>query len=227
MTSALTSDSDTATTLTADQLNEMRAEARRRSAGLIDPCALNRIGCMPFYPEWATAVLGRDFPGVRWLHSWEITLLDMALDAEPNRPTPAAVRERQEKAREDHEALQRAAADAYAAKEAAWRQLRDRLPITVSVGHNWTLGHWESGYQSGREHIVAQEDLYLGRLRRKAKQVFCETPAKVTSGRRNKDPLRGVDRDDDGEDRIPTCKACLKVAERIARPTSKINDKEF
>lgn len=219
MSQTIVNSSDAATTLTADQLAEMRAKARQ-TGGIIDPRALHRVGHTSFHAEWATAVLGRDFPGVRWLHPWEITLIDMALDAEPDRPVPAAVRERQERARRELEDAERARHAAYLARLDAWHALRDRLPVRVSVGHNWTLGHWESGQVAGRDHIVTQEGLHVGRLHRTAKQVLCETPAKKVSGRRNKDPLRGVDRDDDGEDRIPTCKPCLRVAERIARPTS-------
>ncbi|MFN2636852.1 MAG: hypothetical protein ABR585_07495 [Gemmatimonadaceae bacterium] len=210
----LRNDNDAATTLTAEQIDELRTAARQ-SGPFVSPSAMHYVSQTPFYPEWAAAIIGRRFPGVRWVAPWEITLLSLALNAEPNRPTPAAVTAGLEEARAKTKAYNQAAAKAYSAKLDAWHALRDRLPITVTVGHNWTIGHYD-GHTAGKDHIVAQKDLHVGRLHRNAKQVLCETPAKKVSGRRNKDPLRGVDRDDDGEDRIPTCKPCLKLAERIA-----------
>lgn len=208
-----------ATRLTAEQIEDLRTCARMASGPFIDPRALHRVDRASFHADWATAILGREYPGIRWARPWEITLLDLALDAEPDRPTPAAELARQEQARREFEAERQATAEAYLAKLDAWHQLRDRLPIPVTVGHNWTIGHWESGHVAGKDHIVAQAELAVGRLRRTKHQVLCETPGKNRSGgRRNPDPLRGVDREDDGEDRIPTCAACLKVAERIASP---------
>lgn len=209
-----------ATRLTPERIEQLRAQARQ-SGGLIDSRALHRVDRSAFYEEWATAVLGRDYPGVRWLHSWEITLLDLALDAEPDRPTPASVLALKEQARREMEDAQRARAEAYAAKESAWHALRDRLPVKVTVGHNWTSAHYEF-YRGGRDHIVTQEDLAVGRVRRAKQQTLCETPSKMKSGKRGLgNPMRWVERGDDGEDRIPTCAPCLRMAERIADQENK------
>lgn len=109
--------------------------------------------------------------------------------------------------------------DARDAQRAAWRALRARLPVPVTVGHNWTLVH-TGAYRSGRNHIVVQADLKAGRLARRARDALCETPATrnhpPARNGTSRDPLRGVDRHDDGEDRTPTCCACLRIAERIA-----------
>jgi hypothetical protein len=208
-----------ATNLTPEQLDHLRVSAYAERSPFIDPAAFRAVREAQFYSEWATAILGHPYKGWNHVEPWEITLLALALKAEPDRPVPAAEVARQEQRRVEREAINLAAAKAYQAELDVWHALRDRLPISVTVGHNWTLGHYD-GYVTGREHIVAQEDLAIGRLHRKAKQVFCETPSKTASGTRNKDPLRGVDRHNDGEDRIPTCKPCLRIAERIAKGES-------
>ncbi|MEU4576177.1 hypothetical protein [Nonomuraea sp. NPDC023979] len=207
-----------ATNLTPAQIVVLHAEAYAQRSPFVDPAALRVVMSTHFHTEWAAAILGHPYQGWNHIANWEIVLLALALKAEPDRPTPAVVAERQERARREMEEAERARQVRYQAELDAWHVLRDRLPIKVTVGHNWTIGHWESGYVTGRDHIVAQEELRVGRLHRAVRQVLCETPSKTTSGRRNKDPLRGVDRRDDGEDRIPTCVACLRVAERIARP---------
>lgn len=215
----MTAATSAATRLSVERIASLREQARRTSGGHIDPRALHRVDRASFFREWATAILGRDYPGVRWLDSWEISLIDLALTAEPDRPVPAAEFERREQARRSIEAGQRAVAAAYLARLDTWHALKARLPVLVTVGHNQTIGHWESGHVAARDHIVVQDDLQVGRLHRTARRALCETPAKNRSGgRRNPDPLRGLVRDDDGEDRIPTCKACMHVAERIARP---------
>uniref|UniRef100_UPI003F493710 hypothetical protein n=1 Tax=Nonomuraea sp. CA-251285 TaxID=3240002 RepID=UPI003F493710 len=213
-----------ATNLTPEQIVILHAEAYAQRSPFIDPIALRAVMGAHFHTEWAAAILGHPYPGWNHIEDWEIVLLALALKAEPVRPVPAAVAERQENARRELEEAERACSARYRAEHDAWHALRARLPIPVTVGHNATIGHWESGHVTGKDHIVAQADLNLGRLHRTARQVLCETPAKKTSGTRwpVKNPLRGVDRDDDGQDRIPTCKPCLRIAERIARPAGPV-----
>jgi hypothetical protein len=209
-----------ATTLTGDQLDRLRRQAHR-SGRLVDPAALAAVNGAAFHREWAEAVLGHAYTGVRSVEPWEITLLADALAAEPDRPVPAAVAERREAHRREQEAAASRRAAEHAAELAAWHELRDRLPVPVVVGHNFTLVH-TGAYESGRDHIVAQADLKVGRLVRPARNALCEPPGSAASRRRassngtDRDPLRGLVRDDDGEDRVPTCRACLRTAERIA-----------
>ena len=206
-----------ATNLTAEQLEQLRAEAYAQRSPFIDPAAWRAVTETHFYPEWATAILGHPYQGPNRIERWELSLLALALAAEPDRPIPAAVAAAH--LAWDEMAKKRAAEDAAKrqVERDAWHALRDRLPVPVTVGHNWTMGHYD-GHVAGKDHIVVQADLHVGRLHRPAKEVLCATPSKKTSGSRNKDPLRGVDRDDDGEDRIPTCKQCLRISERIAKP---------
>lgn len=206
-----------ATRLTDEQLSDLRTLARMSGNTFVNPAALSKVQQARFHPEWATAVLGRPYPGWNHVQNWELTLLSLALSAEPNRPTPAAVAERQEQGRREMAAQAEAIATAYKAELDAWHALKARLPVTVTVGHNWTIGHYD-GHVAGKDHIVVQEKLDVGRLHRTPRQVLCQTASKTLSGARNKNPLRGVDRADDGDDRIPTCAACLHIAERIATP---------
>lgn len=205
-----------ATNLSRERIEELRAKAYADRSPFIDPAAFRAVREAHFYREWAEVILGHPYRGVNHVEPWEITLLALALAAEPERPVPGAERARIEQARREREEYNRRAAAERAAERAAWEALRARLPVPVTVGHNWTIGHYD-GHVTGRDHIVAQADLKVGRLARARYQVFCETPSKASSGQGlyTRNPLRGVDRDDDGEDRIPTCKACLRIAERL------------
>jgi hypothetical protein len=211
-----------ATNLTGEQLAALRDQARRSGSSFIDPVAFRRVQQGGFYDEWASAVLGRPYPGWNRVEYWEIELLALALDAEPERPVPAAVRERQEAYRREEEEAARRRAQEQAAELATWHALRDSLPVPVTVGHNFTMIH-TGAYELGRDHIVTQADLKVGRLFRPARNALCEPVNSAASkrvasyNRTSRDPLRGLERSDDGKDRIPTCKACLKAAHRIAQ----------
>lgn len=84
-----------ATNLTAEQIADLRTEARR-SGPFIDPAAFRTVRTTSFHGEWATTVLGRPYDGGGRLAAWEITLLAMALYAEPERPVPTAEQTRRE-----------------------------------------------------------------------------------------------------------------------------------
>lgn len=213
-------DSTDATRLTAEQLGDLRASARKSGSGpFIDPAAFRVVQETHFYPEWASAVLGRTYVANR-LDPWEIKLLALALAAEPDRPTPAAVQARRDAARREEEEHARAVVQAAEEREAAWRTLRESLPVPVTVGHNWTVGHYD-GHVTGKDHIVVQAELHVGRLHREQYAALCETPSKMNSGTPgyHRNPLNALDRRDDGEDRIPTCAACLKIANRVTGST--------
>lgn len=212
------------TGLTAGRLVELREHARRAAGSFVDPArfrdwqARALLNATP--AGWAATVLGRPVPdhisprgsGLAW---WEIVLLLDAADAD------AAWLAEQHAARlaEAHAEFARADAETaaqVAAERAAWHALRDRLPVLVTVGHNWTVGHYD-GHVTGRDHIVVQAELSVGRLRRPVKACLCETLSRDVPQARGYRPLRGVDRVDDGKDRVPTCAGCLGVARRVAR----------
>lgn len=208
-----------ATRLTAEQLAKLRAQAGRVSDSFIDPRAFRAVRDAGFHAEWATAVLGRPYPGWNRVAPWEISLLALALKAEPDRPEPPAVQARREAQQRASDDYSRRQAEQEAAARATWHALRDRLPVPVTVGHNWTMVHL-GHYQVGRDHIVVQADLHQGRLHRQAEQVLCEIPSHkkryASYNGTSRNPLRGVDRGDDGQDRVPTCKACLRIAGQVA-----------
>jgi hypothetical protein len=77
------------------------------------------------------------------------------------------------------------------------------------VWHNWTARHLD-GYEQGADHIVTMEPLHVGRVTREARRPLCWTPSRAHE-------LRHVQANgEEKEDRVPTCKACLRTAERIA-----------
>jgi crotonobetainyl-CoA:carnitine CoA-transferase CaiB-like acyl-CoA transferase len=176
-------------------LARMREEAKAAAGPFVDPAlireAQNILAGIP--ADWLTRVTG-------------LTLAVRAAQADTGHLRALADQKRAEWDRE-----QRAAA---AAGEAAvraerdeWASLAARLPVPVAVWHNWTARHLD-GYEQGADHIVALEDLHVGRLQRAARHPLCWTPSRDH-------PLRHVTPNVGDENRVPDCKACLRTAERI------------
>jgi hypothetical protein len=111
---------------------------------------------------------------------------------------------------EAQRAASAAAAAARQAKMDGWVVLRDRLPFPVVVWHNWTARHLD-GYEQGADHIVLLEDLVRPWFRRDKRKPLCWTPSRSQ-------PLRYVHGNTGDEVRVPTCKVCLRWAEKLARP---------
>jgi hypothetical protein len=92
---------------------------------------------------------------------------------------------------------------------ANWPALAERLPVPVTVWHNWTARHYD-GYEQGADHIVPLEPVNAGRLQRPAREPLCFTPSRAHA-------LRHVMHNGEGQyERTPNCQACLRLAERLA-----------
>lgn len=102
---------------------------------------------------------------------------------------------------------------------AEWRRIATALPVPVIVGHDWAIGQHED---AGRDHIVAQQPLVVGGLRRDAGAALCETPQRFE--RAAQDPLRAMERTPESTlgtgrlvpGRAPTCRECFRVAVKVA-----------
>lgn len=97
-----------------------------------------------------------------------------------------------------------------AAYSTDWATLRSALPVPVIVGHRQHSRPY-GGSQYGGEHIVVQEPIQFGRLKRDAFTALCETASNHMGSyleRRPEDLL--------GTEMTPSCKECLRAAERIA-----------
>jgi hypothetical protein len=192
------------------RLAQMRAEAAAQASPFIDPALLREA--MTVLPqvtdsEWLARVIGRPVPTWRHLRNEELALAVAAVKADTAHL--AALKEGRLAAyrvAEQERAAQAAAA--HRAKVEAWERTRARLPVPVTVGHNWTARHLDP-YVQGADHIVVQAGLTVGRFRREARTPLCWTPSRSHE-------LRHVELSDDGDDRLPTCKACLRHAERLA-----------
>lgn len=202
------------TNLTADQLADLRDQAIREAGPFVDPRRLRSVVArMAGRPDdWAGAILGHPYAGLRSTRWRELVLLDLACDAEPDPPVSAARMAREEAARRATDERNARSAAEHQATVGEWRQLRDALPVPVIVLHNYTSHrHCESGYVQGRDHIIVQADLLVGRLHRAADEPLCWTPSRAKDLQVFANPLDAIT-----EDRLPTCKACLRTAERIA-----------
>lgn len=157
------------------------------------------------YPEWMSAVLGRPVNGRRRLSWTELVLLGLARDVESEPPVPARVLAECERAALE----ERRRAEHLQQQVDAWASLRARLPVWVSVAYNGSGRHHYELHVSGAQHIIVREPLHFGRIHRDANRSLCWTPSRA------KHLL--FENLDIPSDRIPTCKACLRTAERIAQ----------
>jgi hypothetical protein len=199
----------TATVLDDDTLAMIRLECAAARSPFIDPALLREAQeLMHLAPaDWLNRVAGRDVRSWTYLSNIELAVALRAIKADRAHLAARAAAQRAEWDRQARERLEVERAAAQAERD-QWQALRARLPVPVTVGHNWTARHLDP-YVQGADHIVVQADLTVGRFRRDARSPLCWTPSRSHE-------LRHVELSDDGEDRIPTCKACLRHAERLA-----------
>ncbi|OXM47521.1 hypothetical protein [Amycolatopsis alba] len=189
------------TALTASQLRHLREQAARTSTPFVDPAQLARVQqFVTGRHAWAEAILGKRF-ALRGMTCRDLVLLDLAARAEPFPPeqprTPPV------------DASQCAADIRRAAAATVWRQLAQALPVRVSVAYNYSGPRHLESYVSGAEHIIVREPLHAGRLHRDAGRSLCWTPSRARR-------LFFSHLDDPADrDRIPTCKACLRITYRL------------
>jgi hypothetical protein len=188
----------------------MRAEAAPASR-FTDPALLRDAqAVLPAVPgDWLSRVTGRAVASYRSLTGGDLALAVRAARADSAHLESLAAHRRAGQQRADRLAAEARAARAreeHSTREA----LKARLPVPVTVQHNWTARHLE-GYVQGADHIVALKDLTAGRYHRSAGDPLCWTPSRAYE-------LRHVRPNAGDEYRIPDCKACLKHAARLARP---------
>ena len=202
---------DAGTCLDENALALIRREAAASASPFIDPALLREAEqVMHLAPaDWLARVTGRPVPSWRRMSNLELTVAVRAIRAD--RAHLDALREaeqarwRRAAAESRHEA-----AAAAQAERASWEALRARLPVPVTVQHNWTARHLD-GYEQGADHVVVLNDLHVGRFHRAARQCLCETPSRANQ-------LRHVGSAPDDATRVPDCKACLRHAENLAGP---------
>ena len=200
----------TATTLDPDLLAALRERAHAEAWGFVDPARFRAFQEQypTWPPAWRDAIVGRATFGPRELTWPESVLLLLAADLDQ----VGLDRARAALKADNEAAIERAqepARAAYAAQRAAWVALRARLPVNVEVWHNWTARHLD-GYVQGADHIVTRQTFRVGRIVRLGDQPLCWTPSRAHE-------LRHVQANgEEKEDRVPTCKACWRTAERIA-----------
>jgi hypothetical protein len=199
----------TASVLEGDSLDQLRQDARREAGPFVDPRLLARaeraIGQAP--QDWLFRVLGHPILSRRQITWSEAVLILRASEVDADHL--AALRE-ERRAVAKVEADRRAAeaAEEQQRQRADWLSLANRLPVPVTVWHNWTARHLD-GYQQGADHIVVLGDLAVGRLQRPARHPLCWTPSRDHE-------LRHVFHNSEEQfERLPNCKACLKTAGRF------------
>jgi hypothetical protein len=141
------------TGLTADRLAELREAAHAEAGPFVDPVRMrewNRARPLTNGATWAAAVLGGPPAGQDGKPSYEqMILLLEAAKADAAWLADAREREAAVRLAAVQEAAQLAAARRDAERR-AWHEVRAALPVSVTVGHNWTLGHYD-GHVTGRE----------------------------------------------------------------------------
>jgi hypothetical protein len=193
-----------ATGLTPAEIDRLRARAEREAGSLVDPHVL----VSPVHNgEWCSEILGRPFPGERYVTWPERYLLHIATQAEPCPPPPPVATAAAARARAELDAAQQRRVDEHARQAEVWERLRKALPVAAEVRHNYTSHRHLGHYSQGGDHIYLPDGIAVGRLRRPAHRVLCWTPSKARDLREFPEPAT------DG--RVPSCRACLRTAGRL------------
>ncbi|MFJ5122319.1 hypothetical protein [Kitasatospora sp. NPDC088548] len=144
----------------------------------------------------------------------ELYLLHLASQAEPSPPPPPQQTAARARYQAEEDERQRAAAAAQQREEEEWQALatalREATGTRFEVRHNYTSHRHLDGYTQGGDHIYLLDTLHVGRIRRGADRPLCWVPSRAA------DP-EVFDHLDDG--RLPTCRACLRLARRLAGTT--------
>ena len=193
------------TRLSAATIAELRKRATLAAGPFVDPVVFRRLQqwAPSSHPEWAAAILGRPFTGIRYVSNADLLLLDLAHTAEPDPPPSAALlAARAELQRTSAEQLERR----WAAL-AAWQTTRAALPVRVDVVHNYTSARHTETHVQGVDHAIVREPLHVGRLHRDPGQTLCWSPSRAQ---------HLVHFSDHYDDRIPDCRLCLRIIARLA-----------
>jgi len=198
-----------ATNLTPEQIEELRERAHREAGPFTNPAIIGTS--VSHNPEWAAEIIGeRSNPvGLTWP---EVYLLHLAKQAEPDPPPPPLATARRLECERKEKARRQALAEARSREFEEWLHLKavlEGLGTRVTVRHNYTSHRHLDGYTQGADHIWLRDPLSFGRLRRDAKVVLCWTPSRAKD--LDHFPVEG-----EYDDRMPGCKACLKIARSLA-----------
>lgn len=204
-------DTTTAIPSTLDEttLTQLRNEAAYlASTPFVDPRMLHQIESAAgwSHPEWVARITGQEHLTPRRADYKTGILVALASQRDHEhlwwlsyqRITAAT-----EQAGMQREATRRRRfQDAY-----AWERLREAIPVLVRVAHNWYWKAHVTGNNWSSDHIVVLDDLHAGRLHRSAGMALCQT--------RQDDPrFDHLHQQPGDETRVPTCKQCLRIAER-------------
>lgn len=195
--------------LDAATLARLRADAEHARSPFVDPVVFRAAELiLPWVsPAWLAHVVGR--PVVSWRHLGNagMSLAVAAAEADATH-LHASAAELQAAQREAAAGVQQRAAGQAARERETWQELRARLPVPVDVWHNWTARHLD-GYEQGADHITVTAALHAGRLHREPGQPLCWTPSRARQ-------LRHVSPNTGDGNRLPDCKACLRIAAQLA-----------
>ena len=178
-------DDGRATALTAEQIAELREQARREAGPFVDP----RVQNTPVHNgEWAAAVLGRPYPGLVAMTWPELYMLHLAVQAEPSPPPPPIATAALTRNRAEQEQRQREAAEDHRWQAHEWESLasalRDFTGARVEVRHNYTSHRHLDSYTQGADHIIMSAVCTAKRMRSCAGQPAPAARSRAPQGRR-------------------------------------------
>lgn len=187
-------------------LRAMAEESVRRDGRFIDPVKRRMYALLPGGYDWRVSVLGHDRSvGLVDMH---MLLLAHGQDVEP--PMPAWLAELRAKARESVRRQRAEFAARLRALDEAWELIWRKLPVRVGVAYNYSgPNHYES-YQQGAVHILLiNQGVQVGRAVRSQGGAMCTTRSTARH-------QVWADMGDPPDKRVPTCKACIRFAARVA-----------
>jgi hypothetical protein len=191
-------------------LRALAEESVRRDGRFVDPVKLRMLESLPRDADWRMSVLGHG--GQRTVVELHMLLLAHGQDINPPMPAwLAELREEQRVRREQDEQRRQARLQAL---DDAWAAIHTALGFTVEVAYNYSGPNHLETWTQGAVHILVVEDLRVGRLSRSAGQSLCWTPSRAGHLLFDGGTVAA-------EKRVPTCKACIRQAAKLAggKPT--------
>lgn len=195
-----------ATTPTYPQYAALRAQAEqaaRADGNYAHPAKIRAASSIRRGPDWKTCVLGHS--GLPTLTEMHMLLIADAQDFSPPPPSWLATLRAQRALKLEERRTEEAAI--VGVRDQQWTDLAQALPFPVVLAYNYSRHTYENWTQ-GAVHILAGETIRIGKLRREKGAALCTVPS---TRRQQHFYVPG-----DAANRLPSCKACLAQASRIA-----------
>lgn len=193
-----------------EQLVELAKTSVRADGGFVDPVKMREADQLLYNRDWAVSILGHSRLGMGrgGITLEEMHLLLIAARRNITAPLPERIAAARAKAEAAEQAWQASYRKWQQDLDTEWAALSAALTgqnMQMAVVHNFQSARHCEGFVQGADHLLPQVPIHKGRFARLCYQALCET-------RSNAHNLYFPHRSGEGDNRRPTCKACIRRA---------------